>query len=116
MTKEEILKMAAGPEMRQALIDSGLWDGSDIRDPSQDIAAAWEIVNKLGREPYAFVVENVNLSGARRIWAAIIWGGDKVQIDVTANAPTPALAICYAALIAVQKPGIKQIFNVLQME
>ena len=41
-------------ELRQWLIDASLWDADDLRDPTQDIAATWQIVKKcVGLPEYA---------------------------------------------------------------
>lgn len=54
MTKDEILSISAGRNMRQALVDAGLWNANDERDPSKDISAAWEVVEEMQRKNYWF--------------------------------------------------------------
>jgi hypothetical protein len=34
-------------DYRKELIELGLWSEEDLRDPSQDIAAAWDLQEKL---------------------------------------------------------------------
>ena len=80
--------------MRAAMVAAGLWPEDDPRDPSQTIAAAWEVVEKLqGVDQWAFT-----LAGDVDDWEAVFWEGDTFHGDKADTAPH---AICNAALAAV---------------
>ena len=73
---------------------------------STDIAAAWLVVEKLAKEPYAWYIHTINLTTGLR-YSADYWGEpdspDGEIISYNATAETAPLAICRAALMAVQK-------------
>ncbi len=80
-------------DYRKELIELGLWSEEDLRDPSQDIAAAWELQEKLEAVGWSMRLGRVEDGWScylhhRESWAEIISG---VQ-------PTAALAISRAAL------------------
>jgi hypothetical protein len=41
-----------GAGLRERMVAAGLWDAADARDPSRDLGAAWEIVQRLQAEGY----------------------------------------------------------------
>lgn len=80
-------------DYRKELIELGLWTRDDSRDPSQDVAAAWELEEKLNAAGWLMRLYRVDNGWScylhhRDTWAEIISG---VQ-------PTAALAISRAAL------------------
>jgi hypothetical protein len=70
---------------------------------STDLAAAWQVVEKLATGYRNVLIENTaELLGKRRYWVDIKEHGDLGMIDIAkANADTAPLAICLAALKAV---------------
>jgi hypothetical protein len=68
---------------------------------STDIQAAWEVVEKLANEPFAWHIESINLEGGRVTWWACLWGDvpDGSIAEYSAKADTVPLAICRAALL-----------------
>ena len=78
---------------RQQLVAHGLWSANDPRDPSEDIAAAWELEEKLEAAGWLMRLHRVDDGWScylhhRESWVEVISG---VQ-------PTAALAIARAAL------------------
>lgn len=64
---------------------------------STDIAAAWEVVEKLCREErYPTVQFAVNVDGKQAWWCSLV-----NPADVEVHAPAAPLAVCLAALKAV---------------
>lgn len=98
MTRDEILAMPAGREMRQAMIDAGLWDANDPRDPTWDKAAIWEVVEKMKSNGYNFYSEWSNDNRTTPDPWAMFMKPDG-YMDYNATAPTMPLAICRAALL-----------------
>lgn len=76
---------------------NGIVSGGERASYSTDIAAAWEVMEKL-REQWA-----VELHGRDQAWAVLIEDGDEVSAHfiATEEADTAPLAICLAALKAV---------------
>jgi len=98
MTREEILKMEAGTDLdktitHKVISDDGFWHG--VKPYSTDIAAAWEVVEKMRSiSEFSFVWH-------RRPMAIF----DKVNeedkdLGDWVGAETAPLAICRAALLA----------------
>lgn len=78
---------------RDQLVEQGLWSANDSRDPSADIAAAWELEEKLEATGWLMRLHRVDDGWScylhhRESWVEVISG---VQ-------PTAALAIARAAL------------------
>ena len=73
--------------------------------PSTSILSAWEVVQKLAVEPFAWHIESLNLTNGRVVWWACYWGDGKAGeiLDYSADAPTAPLAICRTALLAVME-------------
>lgn len=69
--------------------------GSKVWSPSRDIAAAWEVVEKL--LDHGFSVDLYSRSRGR--WEVVLSDGDTL-IVATATAEKPPLAICRVALLA----------------
>lgn len=51
-------------EMRQALVNAGMWDGDDERDPAQDHAAAWALVGRMTKRIGQGVILSMAVSDA----------------------------------------------------
>jgi hypothetical protein len=120
MTRDEILKMEAGPELDALIAEKVMewteWPISgdyvtlhgktghtiDTFNPSSDISAAWEVVEKLQDTPTEYFFEICKTpviwrqSGKPTHWHVEL-GGQKAYADA---AP---LAICRAALLAVME-------------
>jgi hypothetical protein len=109
MTRNEILNMPAGREMdeliRLEILDLEVFttpegkllgEGTfqEIPHYSTDIAAAWEVVEKMRINDWEFYLEWEN-----QPWA--LFENDKCMLDKCAEAITVPLAICRAALLAV---------------
>lgn len=113
MTREEILALPAGPEL-DALVAKFVMDFKEINPqasepywvrpdgrcqfmaefrPSMDIAAAWEVAEKLARRNQV----SVGYSPILKEWAANFTDDD----EDSQWADTAPLAICRAALLAV---------------
>jgi hypothetical protein len=98
MTRDEILKMEAGWEMdakvgalimgKKKLIEF------DCFEPSTDISAAFEVLEKLGEVSWS-LSPCWSLGTGKRVGFSFWIGGE------TTVAPTAPLAICRAALLAV---------------
>ena len=124
MTRNEILNMPAGREMDALVAEKVMgWsrgtyhsDGVDyLRDPegtshlnvpqySTDIAAAWQVVEKIRTKYPVIRISTGDLMG--KYWQchmADAWRevSHEDDSDWFANAPTAPLAICRAALLAV---------------
>lgn len=127
MTRDEIEKMPAGREMDVLIAKHvmGLTVTSseemayrrteygysdlhriDARKYSEDISAAWLVVEKLAKEPCAWYIHSINLTTGLR-YNADYWeetdSPDGKIISYNATAETAPLAICRAALMAVMK-------------
>jgi hypothetical protein len=128
MTRDEILTMEAGREM-DALIarevmgwskivlgSYGHWveeDGSgayttkhQVGDwcPSEDIAAAWQVVEKLRERNFYSQHTDLTLTSGVEHWSWTFINHEPLAVySVKATAPTAALAICFAALLAVME-------------
>lgn len=69
---------------------------------SSEINEAWEVVEKLAKEPKAWVIETVNIDTGL-IYMVTYWG-DSVETDQEAvTSSTAPLAICRASLLAVEE-------------
>jgi hypothetical protein len=91
--------------IRQQLIDAGLWDADDSRDPTESMDAAWQVVEKM-HDAYrcAVVVGFVNPAAGDYAYCSIAGGWlEYATFDCTASAraDTAPLAICHATLKAV---------------
>ena len=77
--------------IREEMIRTGLWDDTDLRDPSRDIGAAWTIVERMLDH------------GSQRVYLAFVraW----TEQGVVAPGWVAARRICEAALAAVAAPG-----------
>jgi len=128
MTREEIFKLKAGPELDRLIAErvmewressdfaieketgnllkidlsdsifKGLWKWS----PSTDVAAAWEVVEYMAQKQFDFT-----LSGHGEKYTVQVWnadpGANRVRNPLaTVYGPIP-LAICQAALLAVKE-------------
>jgi hypothetical protein len=120
MTHDEILNMSAGKEM-DALIAQDLmgwiyYDGwnhplanevqGELPSYSTDIAAAWEVVKKIGENKHRqwYLCTNFSAEFGNQIYAEIFERMDESEFTIcSATAETAPLAICRAALIAVTK-------------
>jgi hypothetical protein len=127
MTRDEIMKMAAGPEMDKAVVrlmgwkflltsrngkvehwedGDGDWFGvgesrlTRLWSPSTDIAAAWEVVEKVRTLGFEWSFDSNGGSGGVFRWRAIVWVDD-LSPDFKARDAEMPLAICRAALLAV---------------
>ena len=104
MTRDEILNMPAGTKMNQ-LIWWKVFDmyptppNNDMKllpDYSTDISAAWEVVDKLVR--FSITIESFPKGVLCRFFGA----GSSTAGDAVGWADTAPLAICRAALLAVE--------------
>jgi len=103
MTRDDILNMPAGREMNRLVME---WvteltvdDNFYIPAYSTDIAAAWEVVAKMGN---VNELHDVELRTSIRGWICSIFNSfDNFEV----NAETAPLAICRAALLAVMDGG-----------
>jgi hypothetical protein len=89
--------------IRQRMIEAKLWDATDIRDPSEDIAAAWLVVEKIETHGWYVGVGwcNGKYGTEKRGWCYIGGhGADGAHVG-GANTDTAPHAICLAALKAV---------------
>jgi len=130
MTRDEILKMEAGREMdaliarevmgwKKIVLGSyGYWveeDGSgayttkhQVGDwcPSEDIAAAWQVVEKM-RQEYRFELFEYTTPEDGRHYRARFYRPRATmfcsEVSFVASAYYPAVAICRAALLAVME-------------
>lgn len=110
-TREEILKMPAGSEIELLISDHVLklstleWNRRFFNNRtkfSTDIAAAWEVVEKM-REKFGYRIFNDVSSKIGQCTTANFYNNripDKISVYVSAE--TAPLAICRAALLAVQ--------------
>lgn len=95
-----------GVSMREAMIAAGLWPVDDPRDPSKEIGAAWEVVEKfrcgVGEEHAAAVIEMV-VSDVCTVDDCYckIYGPSIAEVEAIAD--QMPLAICRAALVAVEE-------------
>lgn len=107
MTNEDIDKMEAGPELDK-LVNEKVFgiqlnefdDITSIKPYSTDIAAAWEVVEKLKGDPIDSKIDwswnpEISWLDGNRGWSVVLRGCEGV-------APTVQLAICRAALSAVE--------------
>jgi len=115
MTRDEILKMPAGREMDEQvgyIVYPDAKKRGFIVCPkySTDIKDAWEVYEKLisdcksnNGEPDFFMLNAYHAYPERGWYIAKIWAhhdGDIVEFELTA--PSAPLAICRAALLAVE--------------
>lgn len=128
MTKEEILAMEAGPEMNALVAEKvmgWIWiDGeyghptekgpfNDCECPSHsyqktllprystDIAAAWEVVNKLGRKSINKIAAETGLATFLLVqYPNGTWKANFSGYRTSVEADTVPLAICRAALLS----------------
>jgi hypothetical protein len=103
MTKEEILAMEAGRELNY-LVAKHIFnmDNTDYIPYSENISAAWEVVEKIGQNK--FKVEILRSSDGKYFATCKKVGSvsDKL-FEVYAKADTAPEAICKAALLAVME-------------
>lgn len=116
MTRDEILNMEAGREMDCAVdefifgnewthIAPGVpWD--DIPTYSTDIAAAWQVVEKLERD-YPHSIIRVSNGDSDSCDCDILGYGKLgvAHISIDGGLENAPLAICRAALLAIQEGG-----------
>jgi len=101
MTRDEILNMPAG-EMMDKLICVNLFPHKnpeywDLLKYSTDIAAAWEVVEKMSYSFHVEIMSDIN---------GMAWGCDFKDDPLHTTlcvAETAPLAICRAALLTVMK-------------
>lgn len=111
MTRDEILAMPAGREM-DALITEKVMSGHVKRRSdgtphyltwtpySTDMGAAWEVVEKMAHEPFAWHIESVNIVDGL-MWFVCYWGdGSKAILDWSTDCESLTLAICRVALLS----------------
>ena len=111
MTRDEILNMPAGREM-DALVAKNVmklefpvyeFDGYKHqykpKPYSTNIAAAWEVVDKINSQESLY---NFELSKDDKSWMCE-WWSKETQEPIWATADTAPLAICRAALLAVME-------------
>jgi hypothetical protein len=121
MTRDEILNMPAGREMDALIAEkvmgwvwahspepyiSGWYkkgSGGDFTqsfEPSTDISAAWEVVDKMD-EKFSFILEcNNPPSTIEYKWFCELYAKCEPYIDYEVYSSTAPLAICRAALLA----------------
>lgn len=108
MTRDEILNMPAGREMDLLIADTfSLKEGQVfvyIEPFSTNMEAAWKVVEKTAKEPFAWDISSINVGG-KTIWSALYWGIEEVFCE--AEADTAPLAICRAALLATSAKTLK---------
>lgn len=84
-------------DLRDDLIRADLWDGADPRDPTADIAAAWEIVERCTR---------IGPVGYRQVRGLPVATWFMAHFEAAAlwscTAPEAAETICRCALAAVE--------------
>lgn len=80
--------------MREQMIAAGLWDESDPRDPSESIAAAWQVVEHLRAVGVGLIVKAFPV-GMQTAYSANVPG-----TSIGWSAATAPEAICRAALKA----------------
>ena len=80
-------------DYRQELIELGLWSENDLRDPSQDIAAAFDLQEKL--EAVGWSMRLGRVDGG---WSCYLHHRDTWTEIISGVQPTAALAISRAAL------------------
>ena len=80
-------------DIKAQLIELSLWDADDMRDPSRDIAAAWEVVENLEEIGWAMRLHRVDDG-----WVCYLHHRDNWAELLSGRQPTAALAICHAAL------------------
>ena len=78
---------------RKELIEHGLWSADDPRDPSHDIAAAWELQEKLEAAGWL-----MRLGRVEKGWSCYLHHRDSWVEIISGVQPTAALAIARAAL------------------
>lgn len=115
MTRDEILAMPAGREMNALIVEKVMkWNVKvTLKDYvieyprySTDIAAAWQVIEKLAHEPYSWDIKSVNLIGGKLNWFVCYWGdGSKpgTILDWYTYCDSLPLAICRVALLAVME-------------
>jgi hypothetical protein len=78
---------------RKQLIDHGLWNAKDPRDPSQDIAAAWELQEILAGAGWIMRLHRIENG-----WSCTLHHRDSWVEIISGVQPTAAEAIARAAL------------------
>lgn len=84
--------------IREQLIAAGLWDALDLRDPAQEISAAWQVVEKMRLEGNQVQVWG---NSGENVWRASLkaefghWG------EYFTKAESAPMVICLAALKAI---------------
>ncbi len=66
---------------------------------SADIAAAWQVVEELGVDGWEYEIGNSG-EGERKHYTLLVSGGPATGVWELGDGPTPPLAICRAALLA----------------
>ncbi len=84
-------------EIRERMVAAGLWNGEDERDPSESIDTAWQVVEKMRADGWAYSLTD----GAQTFHDCHFYQETDEQPDFYALADTAPLAICDAALKAV---------------
>jgi hypothetical protein len=86
-----------GSNVRDELIAAGLWATDDERDPSQSIADAWQIVERIAKQW-------ANTDDGGQYHRFVRWLDHETLAEpFLVDAPELALAICKAALAAVER-------------
>jgi hypothetical protein len=80
-------------DYRKELIELGLWSEDDLRDPSQDIAAAWDLQEKLEAVGWS-----MRLGRVEDGWSCYLHHPESWAEIISCVHPTAALAIARAAL------------------
>lgn len=78
---------------REQLVELGLWSANDPRDPSDDVAAAWELEEKLASAGWLMRLHRVDEG-----WSCYLHHRDSWVEVISGVQPTAALAIARAAL------------------
>ena len=78
---------------REQLVEQGLWSASDPRDPSEDVAAAWELEERLDAAGWLMRLHRVDEG-----WSCYLHHRDSWVEVISGVQPTAALAIARAAL------------------
>ena len=80
-------------DYRKELIRLGLWSEDDLRDPSRDIAAAWELEEKLNAAGWLMRLYRLDNG-----WSCYLHHRDSWVEFISGLQPTASLAIARAAL------------------
>jgi hypothetical protein len=87
------LKSHQAMNYREELVEHGLWNANDPRDPSLDIAAAWELQERLDAAGWLMRLHRVDNG-----WSCDLHHRDTWVEIISGLQPTAALAIARAAL------------------